>query len=1583
MSKIFKLFTFLILFAGLTMLNAQVFITEIADPNNNAGGRYIELYNAGATAVNFTEGSNWRIDKYTNASATVSQTLNLTGTIPAGGFYIIATGIVDGDFLALYGVDADQFDGADNHVAGSNGDDNLELYDGTGTLIDQFGVPGEDGTGTTHEFEDGRAERVATVTSGNALWNIAEWNIDSDAPTGDGPQDAPSAFDPRVWIGAGSSPVNPEPTNHISSFTAIANGYDEVDLTWTENDGAQIPAGYLIKSSTVSYASIEAPVDAIAEATDTDMSDNSGAVNVAHGSSSYSWTGLDGSTTFYYKVYPYSNSGTDIDYKTDGTVPESNATTDAAPVLPNLIINEFLADPDATNGDANGDGVVNTTQDEFVEIVNKEGSSVDISGYTIADGNGIRHTFQASTIIPDGGSVVVFGGGTPTGIKGTVVVANDATATLSLNNGGDIITFKDTLGNIIDTYTYGAEGGENESLARNPDYTGDFVKHSTILTNAVLFSPGRVNLDNLPFIDEPTPTSKDLNLTFEDNSEVTKWSHWDEANLYTTEAFDATGGVDGSGALMLGDAGYGMIDKRKVYATPGKNFSLRVAIKTQGWAVPGTYPLSISVEGIATVTPVLINSDSGFTTFNISGLVTSDSGYIRIAGSNTAGQNYIWIDNLVFDDDITVVQAPNLIFSEYIEGSSNNKAIEIYNANGGDVDLSEFRVIRANNGAVALSDSLVLSGTLGAGDVFVIGNSSAVSQILDVSDITSTLTYFNGDDFMGLQFNKAGIWETIDVVGLLGEDPGAGWKVAGVTDATANHTLVRKESVTIGNKDWAVSGDTTTGSSEWIVYDNDVFEYLGQHPGGSVDPNNEPLIAAPTPTVDSANVISLFSNVYNNAIVDTWSASWDVADVADTQVVGNDTKLYTNLVYAGIETTSLVIDATAMTHFHMDIWTPDPTVDPAVFKIKLVDFGADGAWSGGDDVEYEITLSAATTPALATGEWISIDLPLSDFTGLTTTEHMAQYIISGDLKTVYVDNIYFYKALNPIHFSNYESGLGDWAGYSVASTNAWVQKTGTGANGTSGFAEMNGYQEDVISNDYLIAGPFNLNDYTGEYLEFWSAAKYGGFEKELTLEYSTNYDGTSDPSTFTWTELTFTRPIDNNDTWTNSGKVNLADITSDAVYFAFHYLSDGTKGRWKIDEVGIYGTPEEGVDLPPVVESVNRTVLIPDANQNTEVTAIVTDDKGVSAVSLIYSNDGLVFNSVAMSNTTGNTWVGYVPESLYNDGDLFGYFVGAMDNSGKTDTSDIIMLFAGNTPIDNIKIQNEDGALEFTGLMARVTGTVSAGSGIYSTGRIEAYMQDSTAGILVIAFGTETPVMVEGNNYTVTGKIIQYNGLIEIEPVTPATDIVDNGAVTALVPKVLSIFEINVDPENYESQLVSIKGAELSSSTAWLVGSSSGSTMKIYTNTDTLDLRVDADTDIWGTDSPEFPQDITGVLGQYDSSAPFYSGYQLMPRRLSDFETAVSVDDKNGIPSVYALNQNYPNPFNPSTKIQFSIPENGMVTLKIFDILGREVMTLINEELPASYQTIEFNASSLTSGVYFYRMQVNNFTSVKKMILMK
>ena len=88
-------------------------------------------------------------------------------------------------------------------------------------------------------------------------------------------------------------------------------------------------------------------------------------------------------------------------------------------------------------------------------------------------------------------------------------------------------------------------------------------------------------------------------------------------------------------------------------------------------------------------------------------------------------------------------------------------------------------------------------------------------------------------------------------------------------------------------------------------------------------------------------------------------------------------------------------------------------------------------------------------------------------------------------------------------------------------------------------------------------------------------------------------------------------------------------------------------------------------------------------------------------------------------------------------------------------------------------------------------------------------------------------------------------------------------------------------------------------------------------------------------------------------------------------------------PTSYQIYQNYPNPFNPTTKISYCLPVTGKVVLKVYDMLGREVETLVNEEKQAGVYTQEFNASSLASGVYFYKIQAGSFSDTHKMILLK
>jgi predicted extracellular nuclease len=209
---------------------------------------------------------------------------------------------------------------------------------------------------------------------------------------------------------------------------------------------------------------------------------------------SFSWvasgnidlSGISG--TNVYIAFQYTSSGT-------GGSTAARWRVDAINVFelpPEWVINEIHADPDTTYGDANGDGISNYSADEFVEIVNISGVDQDISGWTLSDGYSVRHTFPPGTVVLADCSVVVFGGGTPTGTFGYSVAQVASTGALGLNNGGDTVTIKDSANAVAAASAYGGEGGDNQSLTLDPDITGDsYVKHTLATgSDGALFSPG-------------------------------------------------------------------------------------------------------------------------------------------------------------------------------------------------------------------------------------------------------------------------------------------------------------------------------------------------------------------------------------------------------------------------------------------------------------------------------------------------------------------------------------------------------------------------------------------------------------------------------------------------------------------------------------------------------------------------------------------------------------------------------------------------------------------------------------------------------------------------------------------------------------------------------------------------------------------------------------------------------------------------------------------------------------------------------------------------------------------------------------
>ena len=184
----------------------------------------------------------------------------------------------------------------------------------------------------------------------------------------------------------------------------------------------------------------------------------------------------------------------DDDCPNEAGLPEYNGCSQ-----PLLIINEVLYDPPSgIEGDANGDGIREAQEDEFIEFVNL-GGTLDLSGYTVHDNAQERHVFPQGTIIPSGGVLVLFGGGSPTGAFGNAIVQTASAGILNMNNAGDFVTLYNTNGEVVLTFDIEPlSNNPNESYTRYPDLNLDpgddgilFYQHAGIgEALGAFFSPG-------------------------------------------------------------------------------------------------------------------------------------------------------------------------------------------------------------------------------------------------------------------------------------------------------------------------------------------------------------------------------------------------------------------------------------------------------------------------------------------------------------------------------------------------------------------------------------------------------------------------------------------------------------------------------------------------------------------------------------------------------------------------------------------------------------------------------------------------------------------------------------------------------------------------------------------------------------------------------------------------------------------------------------------------------------------------------------------------------------------------------------
>jgi hypothetical protein len=434
-----------------------------------------------------------------------------------------------------------------------------------------------------------------------------------------------------------------------------------------------------------------------------------------------------------------------------------------------------------------------------------------------------------------------------------------------------------------------------------------------------------------------------------------------------------------------------------------------------------------------------------------------------------------------------------------------------------------------------------------------------------------------------------------------------------------------------------------------------------------------------------------------------------------------------------------------------------------------------------------------------------------------------------------------------------------------------------------------------------------------------------------------------------------------------------------------------------------------GSVVPPTISNVLRDSAAVTYGQEVNVSSEIKDVDGqVIAAELYYSVNGSVPTKVNMTKDSTDTWKGKIP--AINDSSYVEYFIKATDDQLNTivnpsDTSKSrYSYFVLNRPLTIWEVEYSPRGSGYSSYQVYVI-TVS---GIVTSDTNYIFIQDGSGPWCGINLFLTDSVKI-GDHITVTGRVEESFYQTRI---TAITSFVRNSSNNPLPePVVLATEDIDkavnnsVEAEKWEGVLIKYNDVTISSINAdGNPGPDEGSTGNqnfgemFISDGSGVDTRVELQDgarhkyhNLWSADLANNPNLVELHEGDKFSSITGYleytfSQYKLVPRYDTDFEgyTPVIIDDvKEVLPVRFALLQNYPNPFNPSTTINYSIAKPGIVKLVVYNILGEEVKVLVNSfHNTGEYKSI-FNAVNLPSGIYFYELRTPEFSSVKKMILVK
>jgi predicted extracellular nuclease len=897
------------------------------------------------------------------------------------------------------------------------------------------------------------------------------------------------------------------------------------------------------------------------------------------------------------------------------------------------------------------------------------------------------------------------------------------------------------------------------------------------------------------------------------------------------------------------------------------------------------------------------SSDVGDITFSASGLATGGA-------SSNSGDN-VYTASVALP--AFVPQEVDLFFSEYSEGSSNNKYVEVYNPTGAGVDLSIYAIKGTNNGT-AWGDggdrNVVLSGTLSAGDVFIMSTDQSDQAILDAADLAlpyESPVHYNGNDAIGLFKND----ELIDAIGVELDDPGSGgWSVAGNSGATKDNTLIRKSTVTTGNTDWTLSAGTSGDDSEWIVEAIDYRANLGVHVYGNSGENilpianaggNQTVLLGSIVTLDGSSSVdpdgSIASFLWTQTAGATVSlSSTDVAEVTFTapnaadslsftlQVTDDDGASSSETIYVKIASPSPIFfseyaEGGAGYHKYLEIYNSSDA------EIDLSGYAILGNGNGGP---YNDTLRFDANTMLASQEVYVI------------AHAEADPIILAEADKVIA---------NP--FNNPE---GDPDSYIVSFN----------GDDARAIAKIEGSEFNVIDIIGTLSG--------GDPGNGWGVAGVA--------------DGTKDHTLIRKSSISF-----GNADWASS-----AGTSADNSEWIVKDDLDWTN-------IGCHNA--ECVSTAPALSGLTASPAFLTNETEIELSVSITSEVGTideSSVKVKFGTNDQLVNEAQLFLDAGNTYVGTIPAQQGNT--KFQMRVSAKNSEGDEGQSDLVeRLIASSTPNQISELYSNQTSDQVVTIKGIVT---IGGSGLLYPTQTKAYLQDASGRGLQLFDFNIIEGLDRGDEIEVVGYAGYYQTTYQVKDFVFREISSGNN-----LPEPIEVTATQSNSSNYEGTLIAITG----NITAITPVSTNGNNYTIDDATAVM---------IWNSTGIDVSTLTVGYRGKFVGvGSQYFEDYQLLVGYDSDISTMVGVDLNDIIVDEFTVLPAYPNPFNPVTNLSFVLDTRAEVMLKVYDVNGK----LVEVSEPQFYQSgrhnIQWNAASLSSGMYFVHLLNGSERRTQKVMLLK